>query len=453
VVRLACATAVALVAGASAPSQAIAQEQRESAPTAEHLWRSYPLEERAGAAERTPVAASNQSPSPTRMPSDAGGGEDDGDEAGSDLALGAALLVLVAPLLLLLALAGVATLLARRGRPPVDAPAASPRALAVAAVARAPRDASLQFAEPALRMSDGKRFSRRRTEPRPPDVDAHWSAELRWVQAESTAWFQAVASPMQGGTEVELAQSPSMPWPLDGKAAKELSAAVGRLEESLLAAGWRPLARGDAWYARRFGWDPAARHSETVPLTDDEEREIAALFSGAPARGASSAPSATPTRSAAPTRSPTATRSPAPAPSPRLTPRADPVSHPAAQPAARVVRAQAWPDDTHALWRCEIRWQGGWKSSYFEAMARPPRKRPGRRIATSPGLKWMLKGDPDPIAQDCRAALTQLCRGLVAAGWESAGCGHHWYAVRFVWRQPGAPPALEDMDTSEETVR
>ena len=38
-----------------------------------------------------------------------------------------------------------------------------------------------------------------------------------------------------------------------------LADAVKRLEAKLVAAGWTPLPRGSAWYAKRFTWQPGAQ--------------------------------------------------------------------------------------------------------------------------------------------------------------------------------------------------
>jgi len=63
--------------------------------------------------------------------------------------------------------------------------------------------------------------------------------------------------------------------------------------------------------------------------------------------------------------------------------------------------------------------------------------------AASPfaALRWPAKADPEPDSPEGRAALAQLIRELLAAGWEREGRGRHWYAQRFCWRREGAPPA------------
>jgi hypothetical protein len=46
---------------------------------------------------------------------------------------------------------------------------------------------------------------------------------------------------------------------------------VKLLESTLVAAGWTPLPRGSAWYAKRFTWRPGARPRPT-PATAGRTR-------------------------------------------------------------------------------------------------------------------------------------------------------------------------------------
>jgi hypothetical protein len=92
----------------------------------------------------------------------------------------------------------------------------------------------------------------------PPATRRAWTAEIEWAPAASGACFCVVATPVKGGETCVLAESAQLEWPPSGAAAvAAMTAAADDLEARLLAAGWRPLPRGDAWYARRFGWEPS----------------------------------------------------------------------------------------------------------------------------------------------------------------------------------------------------
>ena len=52
--------------------------------------------------------------------------------------------------------------------------------------------------------------------------------------------------------------------PRTGLCLDTLTAAVETLEDALLGAGWRPLANGRAWYAKRFEFAPSANRGDTA---------------------------------------------------------------------------------------------------------------------------------------------------------------------------------------------
>ena len=86
-----------------------------------------------------------------------------------------------------------------------------------------------------------------------------WRTEIEWCAMGGEAYFRAVARPTEGSEEVVVAESARLPWPPSGAAAAPaLTTAAEELENGLLAAGWRPLPPGDAWYAKRFAWEPVA---------------------------------------------------------------------------------------------------------------------------------------------------------------------------------------------------
>ena len=65
--------------------------------------------------------------------------------------------------------------------------------------------------------------------------------------------------------EVTIARSRPLDWPPTGPASlRALTDAVETLEAALLAAGWRPLPQGSAWYAKRFIGEPSAESAPSA---------------------------------------------------------------------------------------------------------------------------------------------------------------------------------------------
>ena len=97
--------------------------------------------------------------------------------------------------------------------------------------------------------------------PAPPDPDRAWAAEIGWHQVEGGAQFSVAARPVEGEAEpVTLGVSPPLEWPPgEARSVQALTDAVKTLESMLVTAGWTPLPRGSAWYAKRFTWQPGAR--------------------------------------------------------------------------------------------------------------------------------------------------------------------------------------------------
>ena len=114
-----------------------------------------------------------------------------------------------------------------------------------------------------------------RAPPAPPDRDRAWAAEVGWHLVEGGAQFRVAARPVEGGAEpVVLAASPALEWPPEGAGSVgALADAVRTLESALVAAGWTPLPRGAAWYAKRFAWQPGAWR-DTVPPARTRHREL-----------------------------------------------------------------------------------------------------------------------------------------------------------------------------------
>lgn len=106
----------------------------------------------------------------------------------------------------------------------------------------------------------------------------------------------------------------------------------------------------------------------------------------------------------------------------------------------RFVRQAEWPADTDHLWRCEIRWQAGYVHSRFRAVAHAPERRRGITIGTTKVFKWLFMDDPKPGDAEFRSEVERLDARMKAAGWEAAGRGERWYALRYLWRHDGQPP-------------
>ena len=64
-----------------------------------------------------------------------------------------------------------------------------------------------------------------------------------------------------------VAQSTALEWPPAGPTAVQaMTDATEALATTLVAAGWKPLPLGGAWYAKRFAWEPTgAEPAEASP--------------------------------------------------------------------------------------------------------------------------------------------------------------------------------------------
>jgi hypothetical protein len=200
-----------------------------------------------------------------------------------------------------------------------------------------------------------------------------------------------LARDQRGGGTTVIARSEALDWPpIDSDAVRALVEAADALTEALVAAGWNPVERGNAWYERRFEWAPKAPTDWRPPRAD-------------------------------------------------LTPRLRQRFRPGA----------TWPEDSEQLWRCEIKWKSGYARSRFQAVAHDPENGTDKVVGTSPAFKWMLLGEPDVRDADFREAARGLAAALEAAGWERVGTGYDWYAARFVWRVDEPPPdRVEDAPVS-----
>ena len=109
----------------------------------------------------------------------------------------------------------------------------------------------------------------------PPAPHRRWTAEVRWQQDGEACVFAVVARTALGSHSAVIATSQPIEWPPVGAAALErVAAAAKELETSLVSAGWQPLPPGDAWYAKRFAWEPASR-AERFDRRPQRSRAIA----------------------------------------------------------------------------------------------------------------------------------------------------------------------------------
>jgi hypothetical protein len=120
-----------------------------------------------------------------------------------------------------------------------------------------------------------------------------------------------------------------------------------------------------------------------------------------------------------------------------------PAPAPASAPAPARRFASAWPEDARDRWTCEIDWKAGYRASSFRAMAGPPGATKRHPLGESSAGRWTLMADPEPPTPELVACVRDLSDALQAAGWDDAGRGRHWYALRFVWTHTEDPRPLE----------
>jgi hypothetical protein len=123
---------------------------------------------------------------------------------------------------------------------------------------------------------------------------------------------------------------------------------------------------------------------------------------------------------------------------------------PTPRPARRFV--PTWPEDAPRHWTCEIEWKAGYRTSSFRAVAGPPAAPRRRALGDSPAGRWTLMADPDPPTRELMESVRALSDALAAAGWEEAGRGNHWYALRFIWRHTDEPRPIEPLTRKAKHV-
>jgi hypothetical protein len=126
-----------------------------------------------------------------------------------------------------------------------------------AVLLRRPRRPHARAAPPAT--GDDRKSARLRP---PPDPGRPWIAEVEWRSAGDEARFCVVARDHPSSEGTVLAESAPLDWPPSGPdSVPALSAAAERLAATFTSAGWPSLPAGDAWYAKRFAWEPAIEGS------------------------------------------------------------------------------------------------------------------------------------------------------------------------------------------------
>jgi len=228
-----------------APPVAAGQD-RSPTPSADELWRTYPLQE-------TPEPSETLTPTASARPAEPPPAPDDG-----------APLSLIGVAGLLVALAGGLGLLRVRSRPPALSRPHWAAPLLTTAAATAMLNGQRPPAPRITALGDGPSpwSGNSPDDPRPPDPRRAWTAEVQW----SDTHFVVVARAGKRDQGDFLATSRPLQWPPSGpKAVRDMSQAVERLEASMLAAGWTPLPPGSAWYSKRFAWAATAPRDKQPP--------------------------------------------------------------------------------------------------------------------------------------------------------------------------------------------
>ena len=234
--------------------QVAAGQDRTPTPSADELWRTYPLQE-------TPEPSETLTPTASARPAEAP------PAAGDDA------LPLIGAAGLFAALAGGLVLLRVRSRPPAllrprwVAPLLTTATATAMLPGQRPRSPRLT----ALGDGPSPRSGNPPEDPmRPPDPRRAWTAEVWW----SDTCFAVVARAGERGKAVSLATSRPLQWPPSGpKAVRDMSRAVERLETAMLAAGWTPLPPGGTWYSKRFAWVATVPRTETAPPSGRFKRQ------------------------------------------------------------------------------------------------------------------------------------------------------------------------------------
>ena len=205
------------------PLPAAAAQQRTPTPSADELWRSYPL-----APSATPAASPHAAAPPARS-----------KPATPSTRRSSTPVLPLAVVGVLIALGVLALPELRRRRSGAARPAPPP------APAPSRRHERLQALAP-------------------PDPHRGWTAVIEWHEADRR--FRVLARHTAADPGAVLAESRPLPWPPgDPAAVQTLTEAAERLECALQASGWRALPPGREWYAKRFAWEAAGARRQARP--------------------------------------------------------------------------------------------------------------------------------------------------------------------------------------------
>jgi hypothetical protein len=238
------AVLVAIVVALAAPASARAGDRHK--PSANELWRAYPLDPTVTAAAS--AAHPTATPTPTATPRPAPRPAAARHSGGTPwLPIGLAAL----------ALAAVAALaLRRRTREEPPAPARPAETPAPAATLWRRRSSPPRVRAP-----------REREWPWPDGLDTAWRCEIGLAPAALSGQVEAVVHEPGGGSRTVLAASPAGPGGPDWQSSEALDEAVAALAAELEAHGWEPVA-GARPHTRRLCWphegDPFARAEEAA---------------------------------------------------------------------------------------------------------------------------------------------------------------------------------------------
>lgn len=431
------------VLGAAAMLPAAALAQR-AAPSAEQLWNEYPLQQGsqgdgANLAAASPTAAPSATPQPAPLPARPA-------ERGSPWVL---LLIAAA----FAAASGPFVLPALRRRRERRSRPAHPASATPAGASRRPNEEGL--ATPSNPSSLGSApgatvtsASGQATTSRPPDPRRPWAAEIEWCEAGGEWRFRVLARTPGGEAPSTVVDSPPLEWPPSSETAVEaLTRAAERLEAVMVAAGWKALAPGDAWYAKRFAWEPVRTvQAHPTPLPAPAPAEAPPPQSPGPgaagATGRRVRERSRPVHRTGPERA-----RPVPRPGPGRLLREDRKRAEPAQKPGRFNRTSTWPAGSEAAWRCEIQLESAYGKSRLRAVAFPPHSKAGHTIGTSGRFQW-VHGPDEKQAADVQTA-EALAAALVQVGWERVGHGAQWYAHRFLWHHEEKPADHVEPDRTQ----
>jgi hypothetical protein len=236
------------------PQPAIAQQS--TSPSAEELWKSYPLEQ----TPRRDVASPAVSPPANTATPGRSTGKSPG---GSGRAAPSALLALFG---FIAALGALALPVFRRRRKIQSQAQVEPLAFKLGSHENGSQHSHTASAQATTSASQPDPDVSGSAAAAPPDPHHAWIAAIEWRDSDSGSHFCVVARAARGDPGTVLTKSGPLEWPPTTAASvKALGAAAEKLEASLAAAGWEALPSGSEWYAKRFFWKPVVEDPTGSP--------------------------------------------------------------------------------------------------------------------------------------------------------------------------------------------